>query len=165
MSVGEICNREVIICLPDESVSDAIDLMRDQHVGCVVVVQSSGRSPLPIGILTDRDIVIRVLRDTADLTSIRVDEVMSHDLVTAYQDDDVIDTMQLMRDKGIRRVPVINSEGGLEGILAVDDLVELLAEQLTDLVRLCGREIRRERAAGMDLALLEIRRTGESAYR
>lgn len=148
MSVGEVCNREVIICRAEEPLAAAVALMRNRHVGCVVIVESGVQEPRPIGILTDRDIVIRVLAETRDLNSIRVADVMSHDLVTAKQEDTILDAIELMRDKGVRRIPILNPQGGLTGILTVDDVVELLAEQLTDLVKLCGREIQHERSRG-----------------
>jgi CBS domain-containing protein len=145
MSVGEICNREVVICRQDEPVSEAVALMRDCHVGCVVVVSESGAKFKPVGILTDRDIVVRLLPSTTDLAVLKVSEVMSRELVTARCNDAVLDSLELMRDKGIRRLPVVDQEGHLEGILTVDDLIELLAEQLIDLVRLCSREQLHER--------------------
>jgi CBS domain-containing protein len=145
MSVGEICNREVIVCRQNEPLSEAVALMQDYHVGCVVVVTDSGTKPRPIGILTDRDIVVRVLPAKTDFANFKVSQVMSRELITAQQDDEVFDTLVLMRDKGIRRLPVVDSEGFLEGILTVDDLIELMAEQMIDLVRLCNREQLHER--------------------
>jgi CBS domain-containing protein len=145
MSVGEICNREVIVCRQNEPLSEAVALMHDYHVGCVVVVTESGLKSRPIGILTDRDIVVRVLPTKTDFANFKVSQVMSQELITAQQDDEVFDTLALMRDKGIRRLPVVDSEGFLEGILTVDDLIELMAEQMIDLVRLCNREQLHER--------------------
>jgi CBS domain-containing protein len=140
MSVGEICNREVIVCRQSEPLSEAVALMRDYHVGCVVVLTDSEAKSRPIGILTDRDIVVRVLLTKTDFANIKVSQVMSQELITAQQDDEVFDSLELMRDKGIRRLPVVGPEGLLEGILSVDDLIELMAEQMIDLVRLCNRE-------------------------
>ncbi len=145
MSIGEICNREVIVCRPDESIQAAARLMRNHHVGDVVVVEGRGSERIPVGILTDRDIVIELLAEEVDLNAISVADVMSCMPITAQEDDDLLTTLEYMRDKGVRRIPIVNQEGGLEGILAVDDIIELVAEQLTDLVRLISRESRHER--------------------
>lgn len=144
MSVGEICNREVVICRPDDSIQEAAKLMRDQHVGNVVVAQESGNGIIPIGILTDRDIVIELLAEEVDIDSVSVADVMSTELITVKEDHELMATIELMRDKGIRRIPVVDNQGELVGIVAIDDLIELIADQLTDLVKLIGRELSHE---------------------
>lgn len=145
MSIGEICNREVVICNSDDSILEAVKLMRDQHVGDVVVVERKSEGVFPQGILTDRDVVIELLAEEVDLNSVACGDVMSREMVTAAEDDEVLQTIELMRDRGIRRIPVVNRRGELQGILSFDDLVELISEQLTDLVRLVGREVEHEK--------------------
>ena len=144
MFVGEMCNRQVIICGPDDSIQNAAELMRDNHVGDVIVVEHKEGKHYPIGILTDRDIVIEVLAQGVNLSDIAVKDVMSSELISVKEDDFIIETIEKMRDKGVRRVPVVNQEGGLEGILAVDDAIELVAEVLSDLARLFKHEFYRE---------------------
>ena len=144
MFVGEICNRQVIICQPDSSIRNAAELMRDNHVGDVIVVEHRSNKHLPIGILTDRDIVVEVLADGVDIDAVTVKDVMSSELICVQEDDHVIETIEKMRDRGIRRVPVVNRDGGLEGVLAVDDTIELVAELLSDLVKLFKHEFNRE---------------------
>ena len=144
MFVGEMCNRQVIICGPDDSIQTASELMRDDHVGDVIVVDHKEGKHFPIGILTDRDIVIEVLAEGVSLNDIAVKDVMSGNLICVKEDDFIIETIAKMRDKGIRRIPVVNREGSLEGILAVDDTIELVAELLSDLVNLFKREFNRE---------------------
>ena len=144
MFVGEMCNRQVIICGPDDSIQTASELMRDNHVGDVIVVDHKEGKHFPIGILTDRDIVIEVLAEGVSLNDIAVKDVMSSNLICIKEDDFIIETIAKMRDKGIRRIPVVNREGSLEGILAVDDTIELVAELLSDLVNLFKREFNRE---------------------
>ncbi len=144
MFVGEMCNRQVVICRPDDSIQNAAELMRDNHVGDVIVVEHKEGKHFPIGILTDRDIVIEVLAQGVNLNDIAVKDVMSSKLIRVKEDDYIIETIEQMRDKGIRRVPVVNRDGSLEGILAVDDTIELVAELLSNLVRLFKREFNRE---------------------
>lgn len=145
MSVGEICNRDVVITDRTTTIMEAAQLMRQYHVGNVVVVEDKGDQNVPVGILTDRDIVLEVLAKTVALDTVTVGDVMSSDLITAREQDGVWETIKLMRSRGIRRLPVVNDQGGLEGILAVDDLLELLAEEIADLARVVSREQLREK--------------------
>jgi len=145
MPIGEVCNREVAVIEADTTISEAVKLMRDQHVGDIVVVEQRGPEPVPVGILTDRDIVIEVLAEDVDPQSISVGDIMSASLLTARESEELIDVIARMRAQGVRRVPVVNERGGLEGILTVDDILELLAEQVNGLAGLVKTEQRRER--------------------
>lgn len=147
MNVGKICNRNVIIVSREKSIREAAVLMRKYHVGDVVVVDEKNRERFPIGILTDRDIVVLLVARDVDLDAVKVEDVMSFDLLSAQEEDDVMDTIKQMRSSGVRRIPVVNSRGGLEGIVAVDDLIELLSEQMADLVQLIlrGQDIEYEK--------------------
>lgn len=146
MSIGELCNREVIVIEPQASIADAVKLMRRHHVGDLVVVDQRGQQRVPVGVLTDRDIVIEVLAEDVDPGSITVGDAMSGPLVTAREDEDLADVIARMRAHGVRRVPVVNAQGGLEGILAVDDILELLAEQMSGLAGLVRTEQQHEQA-------------------
>lgn len=146
MTVGAVCNREVVIIERDASIRQAAKLMREYHVGDLVVTERRGADNVPVGILTDRDIVVEVLAEDVDLDTVVIGDVMSDELLTARDDDAIIETVKRMRGKGVRRIPVVNCRGGLEGILAVDDLIDLLAEQVNDLVALIRCEQRQERS-------------------
>ncbi|HKK05530.1 MAG TPA: CBS domain-containing protein, partial [Gammaproteobacteria bacterium] len=110
----------------------------------IVVTENHPGRRAPVGILTDRDIVIEVLAEGVDPKTLIVADIMSYDLLTAREDDELLDTVRAMRAHGVRRIPVVNREGGLEGIVSVDDLLDLVAEQLADLVELFRREQRHE---------------------
>ena len=140
MTVGKFCNREVIIAEKNSTITEVAKLMRQHHVGDVVIVDSNGGKTKPIGILTDRDIVIELIACDVACDSVSAGDVMSYELVTAGEDDSIWDTLQKMRAKGIRRVPVVNDGGELEGILSVDDLLELFAEELNLLAKVPFRE-------------------------
>jgi CBS domain-containing protein len=144
MSVGEFCNREVIVIEKQESVFDAAKLMRHQHVGDVVVIEKQGGRNVPVGMLTDRDIVIEVIAEDVEPASVTIGDIMSQDLLTVGEQDDLLETIKLMRARGIRRMPVVDDEGGLVGILTVDDVLELITEQMSDLVVLVTKERLRE---------------------
>ncbi|OGI41616.1 MAG: histidine kinase [Candidatus Muproteobacteria bacterium RBG_16_62_13] len=144
MKVGDACNREVVVVERNASVRDAARLMRDFHVGDLIVVESGEGRRRPVGILTDRDIVVGVLARDVDTESVAVQDVMGGELVTATEDESLLDAVKRMRAAGVRRTPVVDQDGTLIGILTVDDLLDLLSETLSDLTRLVSREISRE---------------------
>jgi len=144
MSVGEFCNREVIVVKQDESVREAVKLMRTHHVGDVVIVAREGDASRPLGILTDRDVVLEILAEDVDIDSVNVGDVMSYELATVDESASLMDAVKLMQSKGVRRLPVVNGQGYLVGILTVDDLVEIVSEELGDVARLISRELRIE---------------------
>ena len=144
MQVGEYCNREVVVVGAEDSVTEAARVMREYHVGDVVVVEEKYGKQSPVGILTDRDIVLEIVAEGADPENIRVGEAMSFELVTVGHDDDLMHAIETMRDKSVRRVPVIDANEALVGILAVDDLLDMCSEVMIDIVNLVDRQRRRE---------------------
>jgi predicted transcriptional regulator len=144
MRVGEVCNREVIVLDREGAILEAAQLMRRHHVGSVVVTEERERV-VPVGILTDRDIIVELLAEQIPLEAVTVGDAMSSELLTVSEEEDVMDAIQRMRGRGVRRVPVVFHSGALTGVLAVDDLIDLIAEQLSDLVKLIGNEQLRER--------------------
>jgi CBS domain-containing protein len=146
MSVGEYCNREVIITDRDTTILEAAKLMRRNHVGALIVVDEQGGKNIPVGILTDRDIVVELLAAEIDLDSVSIGDAMSYELVTATERDDLMETVEKMRGWGIRRIPVVGADGSIVGILAADDMIELIAEQMSNLSKLIIVERIREQA-------------------
>ena len=144
MRVGEYCNREVVVVEEEKSVTEAAAIMRQYHVGDVVICKAKFWKQIPVGIITDRDIALEIVAKGTDPDSIRVGEAMSFDLTTVSEHDDLMHVIEVMRDKGIRRVPVIDADEALVGILTVDDIVDLLSEVLVDLAHLVDRQKRRE---------------------
>ncbi|MDD5330276.1 MAG: CBS domain-containing protein [Sulfuricella sp.] len=144
MPIDEFCNREVIFATRKMSIQDAARLMRQHHVGDLVVVEEIGGRRVPVGVVTDRDIVIEIVANALKLEDFTVGDIMSPQLVTVQTDDGVLDTIQLMRSKGVRRIPVVGRDGGLEGVVSADDMLGLLAEEMTDLSKVAPRERARE---------------------
>jgi predicted transcriptional regulator len=144
MSAGEYCNRDVVVTEPGTPVLEAAQLMREHHVGNLVVVDSTANGARPVGIVTDRDIVVEVVAAGVLVSDVTVNDIMSTDIVVVTEDTKLMDAISLMRDKGVRRLPVIQGNGALAGILAVDDVIELVAEQLNDLSKLVTVEQRHE---------------------
>jgi CBS domain-containing protein len=144
MPISEICNREVVIVERDTTTSEAAQLMRQHHVGDVVVVEDRGGAKIPVGIVTDRDLVVEIMAPAIDQMAITVGDIMATELATVRENTGIFETIEYMRAKGVRRVPVVDKGGGLIGILALDDLLELLAEELLALAKLVRHEQKNE---------------------
>jgi CBS domain-containing protein len=143
MTVGDICTRFVVTADPDETIVEAARRMRDRHVGDLLVTDSQHR---PVGILTDRDIVVAAVVQSQDrLDALRIGDVMSRDLITVRATDSIDVALKTMRTHGIRRLPVISTDGRVEGLLAFDDVLSSMSESIGQLVGLVAREQRRER--------------------
>ena len=139
MPIREICNREVVFSYPNHTVREAALLMREYHVGDLVVVEENGKRK-PVGIVTDRDIAISIVALGLDPDVITVGDIMGPELVTMRENQGVFETIQQMRFKGVRRLPIVGEEGALVGIVAVDDLVALFADELSELSKAIVRE-------------------------
>ena len=146
MTIGSICNRNVVVAPHDERVVDAARRMRMLHVGTVIVVEDRGDRRVPIGILTDRDIVLSlVAADAEHLPFLTIGDAMSDDPLIGYEDAELSDALKSMQERGVRRLPVVNRDGSLVGIISADDIVRVLAEEIGRLVSLMNREEQVER--------------------
>lgn len=146
MNAGELCTRQVVIADPDLPVLEAARRMCDHHVGDLIVVEKLNGDNEPVGIVTDRDLVLEVLAADAErAATTRVGEIMTCELVTAREDEDAASVLRKMRAHGVRRMPIVNVLGTLEGILTYDDLLEWLVEELAGLVAVVDSEEKVER--------------------
>lgn len=144
MPIGELCVRQVVVAPRETSVLEAARLMRQYHVGDIVVTDDVNGRRKPVGIVTDRDLVLEVMAPALDATALTAGDIMSGDVITVTEDAGVLEAVHSMRAHGVRRVPVVNRDGLLVGIVSVDDLVELLAEELSELAKLVSKEQKRE---------------------
>lgn len=151
MNIGEMCTREVYMMTPGESLLQAAHEMCHRNVGCIIVVEQQRGTPLaPIGIVTDRDIV-RALPDHPDnLSALPVADVMTRNPLVLQENESIVDAMALLRQRGVRRAPVVAPNGDLVGIVSTDDLLGIISEQLGSLARLVDRQTR---AHSEDLSL------------
>jgi CBS domain-containing protein len=150
MKIGELCNRAVVIAEGHESAAVVAGLMASHHVGCVVIVEGSPDRRVPIGIITDRDLALTIVAGDRAPARTAVARVMTSDPYVARDDQDIYDVLQQMRARGLRRVPVVDRTGLLQGIFTFDDLVEWTAEHMLNLTQLVKRE--RTREVGRPLA-------------
>jgi CBS domain-containing protein len=140
MRIGEICIRDVVHVERSTPLQEAARLMRSQHVGALIVVDQGGYGLSPVGIVTDRDIVVQVIAAGLDPASLTAGDVMARDLVTAQEDQGLYDTLDQMHRHAVRRLPVVDKLGCLAGVIASDDLLELLAMQLSSLAKVSRTE-------------------------
>jgi len=146
MRIGEICSRTVVTCRRDTRVTEVAKMMRDRHVGAVVVVESPGdQRPRPVGILTDRDLVVQVMAKGANPDELLAGDLVAGLLTRASERETVYDAVWHMRGHGVRRLPVVDDHDGLVGILAADDVMRVLAEAMMDVSRTVPVQIERER--------------------
>jgi CBS domain-containing protein len=144
VTAGELCNRQVVVCEPELTLVEAAKRMRAHHVGCLVVVESVDGNE-PVGVVTDRDLVVDgIAAAPEDFASFTVANVMTSELVTASERDDVAGVLAQMTARGIRRMPIVDDAGRLQGILTYDDILEWFAEQLGALSRVVKTELRVE---------------------
>jgi CBS domain-containing protein len=122
-------------------------LMRQYHVGDVLVIEDHEGKAIPVGILTDRDIVIELVATDLDCRVITVGDIMLAHLAVVKEDEGIFDAIQLMSSKGIRRLPVVDKDGSLLGIVTLDDMLQLLAKEFDALAKLVRREQKNEVSA------------------
>ncbi|MDP3282355.1 MAG: CBS domain-containing protein [Nitrosomonas sp.] len=144
MTVGDICNREVITIQRDETVLEAAKLMRQYHVGAVIVIDKLDGRTAPVGIVTDRDLVVEVLATELDETVITVGDIMAPEVFMVKESTATYEAIEFMRRKTIRRLPIVDEAGELVGILTLDDALELLSEELLNLSKLVRYEQKKE---------------------
>ena len=146
MLVEEICSHEVIVARLDDTVIEAANRMRETHVGTLVVVDDDAGFDAPIGMLTDRDLVVSVLAKAGDqVPKLLVGDVYHEGVITCAMDDDIWVASTRMREHGIRRLPVVDTKGELIGIVALDDVLSEIVEELNDLVEVVRGQRYKER--------------------
>jgi CBS domain-containing protein len=148
MNVSQLCSRDVVTVRKTDEVTVAARLMRKKHVGYLVVVEPdfTGATQRPIGVLTDRDIVIGVVAQDVNPRGLRVGDVMTRSPVVVELTDSIAAAVQEMRRIGVRRVPVVGSVGELEGVLSLDEVLDALSGELQNLAGAVRNERRVETA-------------------
>ena len=144
MLLKDLCTPDVVSCTPDSSALHAARLMRQHHVGDVVVVEDTETGQSPTGVVTDRDIVVEVLGRELDPAKVTLREVMRKPAVIASTSEDVAQAVERMKAHGVRRIPVVDAGSRLAGIVCLDDLLKQLAVEAASLAEIIAREQDRE---------------------
>jgi CBS domain-containing protein len=150
MKVGEYCNKCVVAIASSADAADAAKLMRTLHVGFLVVHREGDVLRKPIGVLTDRDLVLGVMARDVDPYAVTVDDIMSREPLTANEGDGLNDLLQGLRLAGFRRAPVVDARGALIGIVTIDDAIEVITGLMCDVAGSIKSEQRLERRRRTD---------------
>jgi CBS domain-containing protein len=142
MSLERVCHREVVTVSPQSSLLEVARLMRSQHVGSVIVVEENR----PVGILTDRDIIVKVVAAEKAPKAVRAYEIMTPNPALVNINYDPLDATQIMRDRGLRRLPVVDENRHLLGIMTLDDVLGLLGKEAANLAETVHTELAKESA-------------------
>jgi CBS domain-containing protein len=145
MPISECCKLDVVCCDPELSLPDTAALMRKHHVGDVIVVEAQAGARVPIGIVTDRDIVIETMALQLDAALFTAGDIMNSPLVTVRENTGFVDTLRLMRSHGVRRMPVVTEAGTLYGMVTADDIVRTLALELSLITEAMSGQMSHER--------------------
>ncbi len=135
MGIKNVSRKNVVTASPDTPVKEIAKLMRDRNVGSVIIVEENR----PVGIVTDRDITIRVLGNDQP-AEIPVKNIMTENPVTLKEDEGIFEALERIKDFGVRRFPVVDNKGNLTGIVTVDDFVYLLGKEMSDIASIIEKE-------------------------
>lgn len=133
MPLRDLIKESLVSCEENESITDVCQTMKSRDVGAVLVVDEQSK---PLGIITDRDIVIRGMAESIDFKKTTVGKLMTKSVDTVNLDMGLEDVISLMRDKQIRRVPVVDENGKAVGLISFGDVFGLLAKEMAELSRI-----------------------------
>lgn len=133
LDVYHLMNRNVVSCHGDTSILEVAQLLRDQKVGCVVVIKQYSDGVRPIGIITDRDLSSKILADNVDPTAITAMDVMSSPPISVREKNSIAEAINLMRDHRIKRLTVVDLRGQLAGLISADDIFFAMASDFHEL--------------------------------
>ncbi len=140
MTVGKYCERELEPLSRDASLQEAALMMRSHHVGEVIVVDKLDGKNIPVGVVTDRDLVIEIMALAVDVEQISVGNIMSLELITVRHDYSLSDTLDIMQRHGVRRLPVVDNSGALLGIINIEVILKVLCQDLSKMLTLFNNE-------------------------
>ena len=145
MAVGSICTRRTVTVDVGIDVAAAAQVMRENNIGYLIVTDTASGGRAPVGVMTDRDIVVKVIAKGVDAGALTVGDVMTRQPLVVAEDDGISATLHLMRKLGVRRVPVVNARAQIAGVLSIDDVIDHLVLQLSDVAKVAHNETQARR--------------------
>jgi CBS domain-containing protein len=144
MLLKDLCTLDVVCCIGQTTALEAARLMRHKHVGDLVVVNDLEGERTPLGVVTDRDLVLEVLGNGLDPATTMVAGLLSRPVVIAAETEDTTEVLERMRMHGVRRVPVVDGQGAVVGILTFNDLLRQLVTEAGSLLEIMAKGRNRE---------------------
>ncbi len=132
MGLVKCCREQVVTVSLDTPAVDVARIMGEKNVGSVVVISGDNR---PAGILTDRDLTVRVMAQEKNPGRVRAEEIMTKDVITFQDSMGIYEAIRKMTDEGIRRMPVVDDAGKMIGIVTMDDMIRMLGEEMATIAK------------------------------
>lgn len=145
MKLEDVCIFDVASCTPEISLTEAARLMRKHHSGDLIVVDNADEDREPVGVITDRDIVIEAVAQGKNPDQTKVRDIMSKRVVVASASEDLSAAIDRMRTHGVRRIPVLDDERRVIGVVSLDDVMRLHAEQAAAILEVVTKQQQREK--------------------
>jgi len=148
MKVRELCTLNTQVIEKSETAQAAAQAMQEAKVGSLVVIDMLPNGDIPIGIITDRDIAMKVAVHDVRPSMLLVEDFVSDNLLTVKEKEDVYDVLGKMRQKSVRRVPIVDKEGFLIGIISIDDILNFMVGELKEMTDIMKKEPERIETIG-----------------
>ena len=143
MPISDLCTTDLVCIEKDATLKHASQLMKKHHVGGLVVVEANNKSK-PVGILTDRDIVLSVVAENLS-PNMKVQDIMTKELVKVHKKEGISKVIEIMEDKAVRRMIVVDEAGNACGLVSSDDILQLVSKELNGLGRLVQKQLKNEK--------------------
>jgi CBS domain-containing protein len=144
MPIGSVCNTYVVTVSQESTLAEASRIMQSTHVGSLVVTKKWDEKEIPVGMITDRDLALAI-DSSSNPRLLRVSQIMQEGPVVVHKEDGIFEATVKMRENGVKRIPVVNDDGSLYGIISADDLLDLMAAELSNVAKIQEVQGARER--------------------
>lgn len=141
MQIGDIARKEVITASSNVNLSEIANLMHQNEVGTIVIIDNKNDKTKLLGIITDRDITLKLTTFKERLPEVLVTDVMSKNLLVLNNSQSLNEAIIAMREKGVRRAPIVDEKGNLSGIISADDLLFIITNELCELQHLIKHQM------------------------
>ena len=148
MSIKSLCRKEVVTVEPGTMVEDVTKIMEEKNLGCVIISRDQAdwkdlgiRGAKEFGIVTDRDIALKVINKRLDPTKTPIDSIMTNGNLVILRDDmDLLEALEHVQNSAVRRFPVVDAEGNLRGIITLDDIIRLMGKEMANIAQVIENE-------------------------
>ena len=136
MTLADCCVKSVVTVSPKTTVDEVARLMKERNVGSVIVTYNR----MPVGIITDRDLILRVMAEGKEPDQVKAEDVMTKDLAIVKGDTGIFEAIEFITQKGVRRIPIVKPDGTLIGIITLDDVIRMIGREMSRVADVIERE-------------------------